>query len=158
MGTGKSFVAALHFTNLKWGKVRIFWESHKILCNLPLTFFCLQYIQTKVRGRFHKILWPSQNIWTLYPFASRRSWIDSDANEVIDIADSAGSSLKMSSSLSMQRAIDALLDYWIIDCYRKLLFRFRLELKLQNWHSNSPFSPDTGQFLAPLLLSRQVIF
>ena len=24
-----------------------------------------EYIQTKVRGRFRKILWPSQNIWTL---------------------------------------------------------------------------------------------
>ena len=73
-----------------------------------------------------------------HPFASRRSWIDSDANEEIDIADSAGSSLKMSSSFTMQRATDALLDYWIIDCYQKLLVRFRLELKLQSWHSNSP--------------------
>ena len=27
-------------------------------------YFCLQYIQTKVRWRFRKILW--QNIWTLY--------------------------------------------------------------------------------------------
>ena len=26
--------------------------------------FCLQYIQTKVRWRFCKVLWPSQNIWT----------------------------------------------------------------------------------------------
>ena len=26
---------------------------------------CLQYIQTKVRWRFRKILWPSQNMWTL---------------------------------------------------------------------------------------------
>ena len=24
-----------------------------------------EYIQSKVRGRFRKILWPSQNIWTL---------------------------------------------------------------------------------------------
>ena len=28
-------------------------------------YFWLQYIQSKVRGRFRKILWPSQNIWTL---------------------------------------------------------------------------------------------
>ena len=28
-------------------------------------YFCLQYIQTKVRWRFLKILWSSQNIWTL---------------------------------------------------------------------------------------------
>ena len=33
----------------------------KILQNLPLTFDCM----SKVRGRFRKILWPSQNIWTL---------------------------------------------------------------------------------------------
>ena len=28
-------------------------------------YFWLQYTQSKVRGRFRKILWPSQNIWTL---------------------------------------------------------------------------------------------
>ena len=28
-------------------------------------YFWLQYIQSKARGRFRKILWPSQNIWTL---------------------------------------------------------------------------------------------
>ena len=29
--------------------------------NLPLTFdYSTYYIQSKVRGRFHKILWPSQ--------------------------------------------------------------------------------------------------
>ena len=28
-------------------------------------YFWLQYIQSKVRWRFRKILWPSQNIWTL---------------------------------------------------------------------------------------------
>ena len=28
-------------------------------------YFCLQYIQTIVKWRFLKILWPSQNIWTL---------------------------------------------------------------------------------------------
>ena len=28
-------------------------------------YFWLHYIQSKVRGRFRKILWPSQNIWTL---------------------------------------------------------------------------------------------
>ena len=30
-----------------------------------LTFVYSKYIQTKVRWRFRKILWPSQNIWTL---------------------------------------------------------------------------------------------
>ena len=31
-----------------------------------LPYFCLQYIQTKVRWRFRKLLWPSQNIRTLF--------------------------------------------------------------------------------------------
>ena len=31
-------------------------------------YFCLQYIQTKVRGRFRKIFWPSQNVSTLTGF------------------------------------------------------------------------------------------
>ena len=33
-----------------FSKVHIFWEGHKILRNLPLTFDCMY--------------WPSQNIWT----------------------------------------------------------------------------------------------
>ena len=45
-------------------KVRIFWEGHKILQNLHLTFDCGYVLQSKVRWRFRKILWPSQNIWT----------------------------------------------------------------------------------------------
>ena len=39
-------------------KVHIFWEGHKNFRNLPLTFDCM-YCST--RGRFRKILWPSQN-------------------------------------------------------------------------------------------------
>ena len=31
-------------------------------------YFWLQYIQSKVRWRFRKIFWPSQNIWTLWDF------------------------------------------------------------------------------------------
>ena len=46
-------------------RVRILWEGHKILRNLHLTFVHSTYIQTKGRWRFLKILWPSQNIWTL---------------------------------------------------------------------------------------------
>ena len=45
----------------KYNKVHIFWEGHKILLNLHLTFDW-HYISTKVRWRFRKILWPSQNI------------------------------------------------------------------------------------------------
>ena len=43
-------------------KVHIFGEGHKILRNIHLTF---DYIQSKERWRFRKILWPSQNVWTL---------------------------------------------------------------------------------------------
>ena len=46
-------------------KVHIFWEGHKIVWNLQLTFDWHYIHRTKVRWRFLKILWPSQNIWTL---------------------------------------------------------------------------------------------
>ena len=45
-------------------KVHIFWEGHKILRNLPLTFDRM-YCSQKLGEDFAKILWPSQNIWTL---------------------------------------------------------------------------------------------
>ena len=38
-------------------KFHIFWEGHKILQYLHLTWLALH--NTKVRWRFHKILWPS---------------------------------------------------------------------------------------------------
>ena len=65
------FVVKLHWTSTtpdpKGGihKVRIFWEGHKILRNLHSAYFCLEYIQTKLRLRFCKILWSSQNVWNL---------------------------------------------------------------------------------------------
>ena len=46
-------------------KVHIFWEGHKIFRILPLTFEYSTYVQSIVWGGFCKILWPSQNIWTL---------------------------------------------------------------------------------------------
>ena len=49
----------------KNNKVHIFWEGHKILRNRHLTFDWHYIHRTKVRLRFYKILWPSQNIWTL---------------------------------------------------------------------------------------------
>ena len=78
-----------------YSKVHMFWEGHKIWRNIPLTFdgmYCSQklgedfakfcgllriyelYIKSKVRGRFCKILWPSQNKWTLWmsPKAKRQ--------------------------------------------------------------------------------------
>ena len=54
------------------GKVYIFWEGHKILRNLRLTFDYSKYIQSKVMWRFRKILWPSQNIWTLQKDKNQR--------------------------------------------------------------------------------------
>ena len=50
------------YENTKIDKVQLFWEGHKILRNFTLL---LTGTRTKVRWRFRKILWPSQNIWTL---------------------------------------------------------------------------------------------
>ena len=44
-------------------KVHIFWEGHKSLWNLHLTFDCV-YCGQKLGEDFAKCLWPSQNIWT----------------------------------------------------------------------------------------------
>ena len=44
-------------------KVHIFWEGQNF-AKSPLCFW-LALHRTKVRRRFCKILWPSQNIWTL---------------------------------------------------------------------------------------------
>ena len=58
-------------TRIIWGisalctNVHIFGEGHKILQNLHLTFDWHYIGQKKVWWRFRKILWPSQNIWTL---------------------------------------------------------------------------------------------
>ena len=46
------------------GKVHIFWEGHKILRNLHLTFDCM-YCSQNLGEDFAKILWPSQNVWSL---------------------------------------------------------------------------------------------
>ena len=46
-------------------KVHKFWKSQKNLANSS-PYFCPMYCQSKVR--FCKILWPSQNIWTLLDF------------------------------------------------------------------------------------------
>ena len=46
-------------------KVHIFWEGHKIFFAKSSPYFWLTLDRTKVTWRFHKILWPSQNIWTL---------------------------------------------------------------------------------------------
>ena len=38
-------------------------------------YFWLQYTQSKVRGRFRKILWSSQNIWTLVDSATKVTYM-----------------------------------------------------------------------------------
>ena len=45
-------------------KVEILWESHKKLRNQHFRFD-VYYIQSNLRWRFLKFLWPSPNIWTL---------------------------------------------------------------------------------------------
>ena len=49
------------FKNIVISKIHIFWEGHKILRNLHLTFDWHYICRTKVRWRFRKILCPSQN-------------------------------------------------------------------------------------------------
>ena len=61
---GHRFLQNLHRRFVLCIKVHIFWEGHKIFAKSP-PYFWLQYIRSKVRGKFCKILWPSQNIWTL---------------------------------------------------------------------------------------------
>ena len=46
-------------------KVNLFWEGHKILRNLHQLFDWQYLHRTNNWWRFCKILWPSQNIWTL---------------------------------------------------------------------------------------------
>ena len=49
-------------------KVYIFWESHKIFQILHCRFDWHNDLhRTNLPWRFHKILRPSQNIWTLWP-------------------------------------------------------------------------------------------
>ena len=58
------FLKQIHDILLLLFKVHIFWEGHKILQNLPLTFDHM-YCSQKLGEDFAKFLWPSQNIWTL---------------------------------------------------------------------------------------------
>ena len=46
-------------------KVHIFWEGHKILWNVHQFFVLCIYCQSNNWWRFRRIVWPSQNIWTL---------------------------------------------------------------------------------------------
>ena len=61
-------------------KVHIFWEGHKILRNLPLTFYYMHCSQ-KLGEDFAKFLWPSQNVWTLqsYDFKSLNNYFTKKA-------------------------------------------------------------------------------
>ena len=68
-----------HLNYLEVSKVHIFWEGHKSLQNLHLTFDWHSIGQKYLRWRFRKILWPSQNIWTL------RSNLDSESDADIEL-------------------------------------------------------------------------
>ena len=63
-------------------KVHIFWEGHKILRNLHLTFVLCSW--SKLRWRFRTILWLSQNIWNLpkWPMLWRFSEQNCDLAEI----------------------------------------------------------------------------
>ena len=50
-------------------KVEVLWEGHKVLQNHHFRFD-VYYIQSNLRWRFLKILWPSQNVWTLSKLGS----------------------------------------------------------------------------------------
>ena len=52
------------YINIFWSVKFIYSEKTKNFAKFS-PYFWLQYTQSKVRGRFRKILWPSQNIWTL---------------------------------------------------------------------------------------------
>ena len=43
----------------------IYSEKATTFCKM-FTLFCPMYCQSKIRGRFRKILWPSQNIMTVF--------------------------------------------------------------------------------------------
>ena len=46
-------------------KIHIFWKGHNILRNIHCKFDWHYISRTNLRWRFCKVLWPSQNIWTL---------------------------------------------------------------------------------------------
>ena len=54
-------------------KVYTFWEGHTIMRNLHLTFALCSASQ-KYWWRFRKILWPSQNTWTLSSTVLESIW------------------------------------------------------------------------------------
>ena len=55
----KRLIVRCHFINFK---AHIFWEDHKILQNLHLTFLSYEVL-VKSKKRLRKILWPSQNMY-----------------------------------------------------------------------------------------------
>ena len=61
------------------------WQSVNLTSKFSGKYFCLQYIQTKVRWRFCKQFWPSQNIWTLlisYIFTSANKGMRKNLGDV----------------------------------------------------------------------------
>ena len=61
-----------YFLNWVSFKVHIFWEGHKFLRNFHRRFVLCSN-GSNLRWRFGKILWPSQNIWTLSIFFAKKT-------------------------------------------------------------------------------------
>ena len=54
-------------------KVHIYSEKGTKFCEIFPLLLTTVHTQSRVRGRFRKMLWPSQNIWTL-PWVSTNFW------------------------------------------------------------------------------------
>ena len=68
------FLLYLALFSLESSKVHIFWEGHKFLQNLHRRFVLCSNGQI-YGGDFRKILWPSQNKWTLnYKYSFRENF------------------------------------------------------------------------------------
>ena len=87
-------------------------------------YFWLELHRTKVRGRFRKILWPSQNIWTLQ---NQRDFVPS-----LDLKED--SMLKMSPILGIQFSNKAV----TIFTYEINMYKVSSIKLIGNSRSNSP--------------------
>ena len=72
------------FLNFIDSQILKFIHSEKAtkFCEIFPLLLTTQYIQSKVRGRFRKILWPSQNIWTLGKICMYYVWVNLSVKEI----------------------------------------------------------------------------
>ena len=114
----------IYLLEIIWLKVYIFWESHKIFAKSP-PIIGLAVHGTNNWWRFCKILWPSQNIWTLQKvdfrchtlnlFNFNRNYISSNLNVNSSHMSSVCQRQKniMSQLLADSGALFIPLHYWI---------------------------------------------